>query len=287
MPRLKHLGEYAALKGFEVIFRTLPLNAASTLGGAILGFIGPRLPQHKRANRQLRAIFPDWVEEKYKAVLKGMWNNLGRTIAEFLSLPNDELLKNVTLHGRENLAQPGQAAIYITGHMGNWELLPAIPRSANAPIVVMHRAAANPLSEAIIEKKRMTFAHSLANKSAHGIAQLMRALKDNRGIGMLTDFRISGSVEAPFFGISAMTSPLPAELAVKYGAIIIPSRIVRREGAFLDAYIYPRLKWDSSGNAAEDVKALTLRINAIYEEWIREKPEQWLWFHERFGKGRF
>lgn len=283
----QHCFEFAVLKSFELLFRALPLPAASAFGGKLVELVGPFLERHQRAERQLRAIFPDWPEAQYHTVLKGMWNNVGRTTAEFLSLPNQRILDNITLHGAEHLAPAGEAVIYITAHMGNWELLPALPHVKGTPIVVMHRLAANPLSESIIEKKRLAFAHALASKSTHGVAQLVRTLKAKRGVGILTDLRISGNVEAPLFGINAMTSALPAELAVKYGASIIPARIVRRQGAHFDAYVEPPIAWDPSGDTAADVAAITAHINTVYERWIRETPSQWLWFHERFGKGHF
>ncbi len=286
-PRLKYLLEFLILKGFEWVFRALPVGAASALGGALVQAVGPHLKRHVRAQQQLKGIFPEWTDRQRETVLRQMWNNVGRTTAEFLSLPNATLLRNMTLHGEEHLSKPGVPTIYLTAHMGNWELLPALPHSVGTPIVVMHRLAANPLSESVIERKRMIFAHSLASKSTHGVAQVVRALKQKRGVGMLTDLRISGDVEAPLFGRPAMTSSLPAELAVKYGAVIVPARIVRRHGSHFDAYILPPITWDPTGNLKADALAITSTINAIYETWIRETPAQWLWFHERFGKGYF
>jgi lauroyl/myristoyl acyltransferase len=31
------------------------------------------------------------------------------------------------------------------------------------------------------------------------------------------------------------------------------------------------------------IEEATARCNAVLEEWIRRAPEEWTWFHDRFG----
>src|SRR5690348_8446867 len=94
------------------IFRLLPLDAASALGGGLGRLIGPRLEQHRTALTNLALAFPERMEAERKAIAMRMWDHLGRVLAEFAHFPGNELIHRMTFAGMENLPPPGKAVIF-------------------------------------------------------------------------------------------------------------------------------------------------------------------------------
>jgi KDO2-lipid IV(A) lauroyltransferase len=86
----------------------------------------------------------------------------------------------------------------------------------------------------------------------------------------------------PFFGRHAMTAPAPAQLALKFGCPIVPARVERLEGAHFRLTVYPPLNLAAGGDRQADIAAAMGQINALIEDWIRARPEQWLWLHRRW-----
>jgi KDO2-lipid IV(A) lauroyltransferase len=100
---------------------------------------------------------------------------------------------------------------------------------------------------------------------------------------MLVDQKTWEGVPAPFFGREAMTTPAPASLALKLGAILLPASAERLGGAHFRVRVYPSVEFSPSGNSESDVLDLTAKINATIEAMVRERPAQWLWTHHRWN----
>ena len=80
---LRYALEAAAVSAALGLFRILPVEAASNLGGWLGRTLGPRLAVTDRARRNLRHALPELSAAESAAVLAGMWDNLGRTAAEY------------------------------------------------------------------------------------------------------------------------------------------------------------------------------------------------------------
>ena len=64
-------------------FKLLPRDCASALGGALARRIGPSLGVSRHARRNLSRAFPEFPETEIARVVAGMWDNLGRVVAEY------------------------------------------------------------------------------------------------------------------------------------------------------------------------------------------------------------
>jgi Kdo2-lipid IVA lauroyltransferase/acyltransferase len=117
-----------------------------------------------------------------------------------------------------------------------------------------------------------------------GAVKIARAIKNNEAIAMLVDQKMNDGIPVPFFGLTAMTAPAIAELALRYDAPIIPARVIRIKGANFETIIYPPLVYTKTGDKGKDVYNIMLTINQMLESWIREHPEQWFWVHKRWPK---
>lgn len=266
-----------ALYGF---FRLLPLDMASNLGGWIGRSLGPRLGASKKVRRNLALAMPELSAAQRDAITTGMWDNLGRVMAEYPHLGELDTSR-VEVIGKEHLdavlAQK-RPLLMVSGHLANWEVIPLTATNHGLDPQLIYRHANNPYVEKLLSRARSVGSTRLARKGVEGARSVHGALRNSEVVGMLVDQKHNRGLAIPFFGQPAMTAPAVAELALKYSAPIIMGRLERLGGARFRVTIDPPLDV-SSGNVTE----ILTRINARLEEWIRLRPEQWLWLHKRWS----
>lgn len=266
-----------ALYGF---FRLLPLDMASNLGGWIGRSLGPRLGASKKVRRNLALAMPELSAAQRDAITTGMWDNLGRVMAEYPHLGELDASR-VEVIGKEHLdavlAQK-RPLLMVSGHLANWEVIPVTATNHGLDPQLIYRHANNPYVEKLLSRARSVGSTRLARKGVEGARSVHGALRNSEVVGMLVDQKHNRGLAIPFFGQPAMTAPAVAELALKYSAPIIMGRLERLDGARFRVTIDPPLDV-SSGNVTE----ILTRINARLEEWIRLRPEQWLWLHKRWS----
>ncbi|MDP6708124.1 MAG: lysophospholipid acyltransferase family protein [Alphaproteobacteria bacterium] len=284
--RLEAAGAWALLG----LCRSLPIDAASALGGR-LGRLAGRLfaAASRRADRNLAVALPEIAAAERRRIVAGMWENLGRTVAELGHLDALEAAvtgdDRVEVVGAEHLraaVDSGAGVLFVSAHLGNWELLPRVFVAVGGEMGIVHRVANNPLVEAMVARARATAGIELVAKGSEGTRRLIRLIKAGRTVGMLVDQRFSEGIAAPFFCRPAMTAPTPAELALRYRLPLLPARSERLDGARFRVTILAPLELPASDDRAADVLTLTTKINRLLEGWIRERPEQWLWLHRRW-----
>jgi KDO2-lipid IV(A) lauroyltransferase len=282
MQKCKHLLEAFGLRLLFGLFRLLPLDMASWLGGALGRLIGPFMSAHRTARRNIAMALPDLSADKKRALLRDMWDNLGRVAGELPHMPREALFRRIEVMGSEHIPQDGSAAIFFSGHLGNWELTYPIARRHGVPVTLIYREANNPYVEKMIFDLRATQSAHLLSKGPRSAIKLARAIKSGNSLAMLIDQKMNDGIPVPFFGRDAMTAPAIAELALRYNMRIIPARVVRMAGCHFEATVYAPLAITNTGNAEKDVLAIMTQINQMLEAWIREYPEQWFWVHKRW-----
>lgn len=287
--RLEALAARAAI----ALVRALPPVAASSLFGALARSIGPALPVSRVADANLRLALPELDAAARRRIVRGAWENLGRTTAELPHLrhlgataagPGWEVEGQDIL---DRVAAQGGPAIFFSGHLANWELLSAIPNRMGVPLATFYRAATNPLVDRMIQDLRRDAAgHAVLQfaKGAAGAREAMAHLKAGGLLGMLVDQKMNDGIAAPFFGHAAMTAPAAAAFALRYRCPLVPGHIERIGPCRFSLIVEPPLPLPESGNRLADVAALTTSMNACLERWIRRRPEHWLWLHRRWPK---
>ena len=285
MKRLQHLAEAALFIVVFMIFRLIPLDIASAIGDTLGRSFGPfmRRGQHY-AKKSLDIAFPEKTARERQKILGDMWGHLGRVITEYPSLYGTRLTSRVNVIGAHNLPQKGQPAIFFSGHLGNWELLYPTAYHAGMDISIVYREANNPYIERMVRMLRKQHASEMIPKGDRSGIRILAALKRGGTVALLVDQKIRTGIMVPFFGREALTPPIVAELALKYGLPIIPSRVVRRNGAYFDVHIEPPLHFSRSDDHEADVMRVLTKINQTLEGWIREHPGQWFWVHRRWRK---
>lgn len=271
---------------FFWILKRLSIDHASAFGGWVGRRIGRLLPVTNVARRNLDRVFPDLPVQERERIITGMWDNLGRTAGEFPHLGDLQLGEHIELEGYEYIEpfqQSGEPCLFVTAHFGNWELtaLTGILLGFK-PLTVIYRSASNTGVEGMYRAAREAMGVSLIPKGAEGGRLAVKVLKSGGHLGMLVDQKMNEGISVPFLGIPAMTAPALAVFALKFNLRPIPVHAVRTKGARFKVVFQPPLELPQEGDRDERIYEIMTRVNAIYGDWIREKPEQWFWLHNRW-----
>jgi KDO2-lipid IV(A) lauroyltransferase len=266
-----------------LFFRILPLDIASAVGGFLSRFIGPMLGVHHVADKNLSLAMPELTEPERRKILYDMWDNLGRVIGEYPHLTRKIMAKRIVVEGREYLEKiktSGKGSLFVSGHFANWEIVPLTASLCKLPIVLIYRAANNPVSDWIINRIRSSYNLRMHNKGREAALHSLKALKENQAIGMLVDQKMNTGSPVPFFGRDAMTATAATSMAIKYQVPLLLARVVRTGGVHFHVSLQPPITYEPS---ADPVQAMA-DIHKTFEDWIRAYPAQWFWVHRRWGK---
>ena len=283
--------EAAAARGALAVLRRLGPVAASNVCGAVARGVGPLLPVSRVADANLRLAMPELDDVARRRVVREVWDNLGRTVGE---LPHMAALQPTTagpgweLDGAETvqaLAAQGGPVIFFSGHIGNWEMLPAVAAHHGLPTALLYRAASNPLVDrVIVDLRRRGAGAPMFAKGAGGARQMLAHLSRGGALAMLMDQKMNDGIEARLFGRPAMTAPALAALALRLRCPVVPAHVERLGPARFRMVCDAPLPLPDSGDRTADVLALTQMVNDRLERWIRARPGEWLWLHRRWPK---
>jgi len=267
-------------------------DRASDLCGAIARRFGPLLPAHRIGRANLRAAFPDQDADWVEATLRGAWDNLGRVAGEYVHLgrlwdydtdnPNTGRIISDDAQMFIDLQDDGKPALCFAAHLGNWEL-PAVMAAAHGlPSAVVYRMPNNKAVAREIAAIRAPLMGRLIRSRAQAPLEMAGSLDRGEHLGMLVDQHFSRGVDVVFFGRRCKANPTIARLARQFDCPVVGVRVIRLPGrrfriAAEGPLVLPR---DASGRI--DVAASTQLITSVVERWIREHPDQWLWFHRRW-----
>ena len=276
------------LNGFLAVTGALPIGVASGLMGGIARTIGPLLSASRRARRRLEIALPGLGEAEYRRIIRGMWDNLGRVVGEYAHLGRFDCFAPggpVEVLGTEHVAAAaatGRPIIFVSGHLGNWELGYLAARQYGLDVAPVYRAINNPAVEAAMLRVRRAADVEPIAKGAAGARKIIAWLKAGRALTMLIDQKMNDGIAVPFFGRDAMTAPAAAELALRHDAALMPARVERLGGVRFRVTVLPPLDLVRTGDRHADVRETMARLNRQLEDWIRATPEQWFWVHRRW-----
>jgi len=277
------------LSGFGLLPRRLAVASGRGVGRLAYRFAGGL---RRTGRRNLELAFPDIEAGERERILRGSFMSLGRLLGEFSQFPRHtpETLREVVEYDAEDVKlldvarERGRGVIFLTSHLGAWELLCFAHSALYNPLSFLVRPIDNPLIEDLIERRRTRFGNQPIDKKAAALTA-MRLLRKNGTLGILADLNTQPreGVFVPFFGHLACTTAGVATLALRTDATVIPccapwdeerGRFVFRGG--------PVLELVRTGDQERDVELNTANFTAAIERQVRAYPEQWLWIHKRW-----
>jgi KDO2-lipid IV(A) lauroyltransferase len=283
--------EYAAVWVILRALGAMPRRVARAFAAfvtSVLFFLLSRF--EKTADFNLRFAFPDWTEAQRKNTTRKMVRHLGWMAAEFAHFPRltrENIDKVVVLEGHENFLEGqrrGKGVLYLTGHIGAWELSSFAHALYGYALHYMARPLDNKRLDELINQYRCRSGNRpiFKNESARA---MLKILKDSGTIGILADQNTmpEEGVFVDFFGKSACTTTGIARVALHTGAAVVPGH------AYWDDTTQKyRLRFEPpvdlirTGDAERDVLENTQRFATVIEEIIRRHPDQWVWVHKRW-----
>lgn len=268
---------------------------AANFVGAAMRKLGPLLPEQRVGRANLRAAFPEKSDAEIEHILAGVWDNLGRVVAEFVHLdefhiaaspsddPNAIVLEPAMLERCRRVIGSGRASLSFACHTANWEMSAVVAKLLGADSAVLYRRQnIRAVSDAVI-KLRAGVMGQMIPSGLDAPVRLARLLQQGVHVGMLVDQHYTKGVEVTFFGRPCKANPLIALLARQLECPIYGLRIIRLAdrnrfgGDITEPIVPPR---DPEGRI--DVQGTMQAITNVVEGWVREYPEQWLWLHRRW-----
>ncbi len=288
---MKEWLEFATVWAILKMLRALPRGVARSFAVIVARVLYAMLPRLRRtAEFNLRLAFPEWDEARRRRVVRGMVRNLGWMAAEFARFPRytrENIEDIVVLDGQEHFLEGqrrGKGVLYLTGHIGAWELSSFAHALYGFPLHYMARPLDNARVDALVNHYRCLSGNQpiFKNESAR---VLLKILKESGTVGILADQNTMPEEGAfvDFFGKAACTTTGIARVALHTDAAVVPGYVVWDES--IGKYrlrFEPAIELIQTGDTERDIFVNTQKFATVIEGIIRKYPEQWVWVHARW-----
>ena len=291
---LSHYAQYYGIRGSVAALRRLSFERASAFGEHI-GMLGYRPFGIRKAvvQRQVAAAFPGLSEPEVERIARASYANLGRTTIETALLPtySREQVLSLVEHadGWEHVDRAfalGRGVMFISGHLGNWELGGSYVAARGVPLEAVARRMENPLFDQYLNETRQRIGMTVIH-DADAVRRVPRAMREQHGIAFLVDQGAVGlaSTWVPFFGRYAKTPRGPAVFALRLKAPLVFACALRQPNGRFVMHFEP-IPIESTGTLDADVDRIVASYTSTLERWVRRAPEQYFWHHRRWKHQR-
>jgi Kdo2-lipid IVA lauroyltransferase/acyltransferase len=318
--------EYALVWFASKLMGMLPRPLARSIGIA-LGLAVFHLHRRLRdvGMRNLALAFPQMSADDRRRILRGEYISLGRQLAEVCLFPRytrENVSDVVVYSGLENYEQAfarGKGVLFLTGHLGGWELSAFAHSLQGHSMWIVMRPLDNPYIDALVRRYRTMHGNRTVNKDDF-IRGLLAAMRAGEVVGILMDTNMTPpqGVFVNFFGVPAYTASGLARIALRTDAAVVPTfttwddklgkytlrfdpalQLIRtgnnaavndsapNDGSANDGTKNNGTANDSTTNGRTatneaDIVANTALFTSVIEDYVRRYPDQWLWLHRRW-----
>jgi KDO2-lipid IV(A) lauroyltransferase len=272
--------DYGMIWSLITLFRVLPIDTASRLGGRVGALLGRWMERKSglyRAN--LAVACPDTGVAELDAMVTKAWGNAGRVLAEYphldTILQDPQRLEIVIREPIVTYTNPEQPCVIVTAHLSNWEVVCSAMARLGIPNASLYSPPKNPYLDKMLLESRGALNCQLLPRD-NSARLLMRALKQGRTAAMVMDRRIDEGKSVRFFGVDKPATVLPAKLALKHHCDLVPVQVERLQDAHFRVTFHPPLRpADPTAGKEEQALDLTQQIHHHFEDWIRAEPSAW------------
>ncbi|MGP8154670.1 MAG: lysophospholipid acyltransferase family protein [Smithella sp.] len=242
----------------------------------------------------LQRSFPEKDIKEIIKIAKEVYRHFAIVAAEFFNMPSitkENIHKWVDVEGMGNYQAAiakGRGVLSIVAHFGNWELMTIAVPLYIKPMYIVYRPLDNPIIDNMVEYVRTMQGNGLIPKGGSG-KKILELLKENQIIGILSDQNVAmyEGVFVDFFGRPACTGVGLAVMAMRSGAPVVPAFMARQKSGKYKLILKPAIEAVCTDNYKADLLVNTQRFTKIVEDVVREYPEQWFWFHQRWKTKRY
>ncbi len=258
--------------------------------GGVLGLVAyyllPR--ERNRAITHLKQVFSEKGRSWIHRTARRCFINLGKCLLEVMLITSRRLEQLVEFRGEETLQNAigiGRGVIYVTGHIGNWELMAhAVADRYNLSVIA---APLEPerVNDMIVGLRAGMGVRTILRGRQGASRELIRVFKENRILGILIDQDTDvESAFVDFMGREASTPTAAISMALKFNAPVVFGHIERRNDNRHIITVEGPLEMVRTGDHKKDIVANTAMLTKKIEDAIRLNPEQWVWMHRRWRR---
>lgn len=269
--------------------RLLPYRLGVWLGGVLGAITFYALPrERKRALQHLTLVFHEKGDAWVRRTARHCFMHLGKALLEVMLMDTGRLARIVDFQGEENLQKAiaqGRGVVFVTGHIGNWELLAGAVALRYSASVVAAPIEPEEVNDMILGLRAGLGVRTILRGKPGASRELIRVFKENRMLGILIDQDTDvESVFVDFMGMPAWTPTAAASMALKFGAPLLFGFIRRGENNRHTITVEGPLELMRTGDDEKDIIANTAMLTKKIESSILENPEQWVWMHRRWRR---
>ena len=268
-----------------LIFKILGASLSSKLSGKIFKLIGPFFRPKDIIYSNIKRGIPNISSENLDKIANLMWSNYGNVFAEFMFLKSfryGNLSSKIQVDGQDildEIKKSNKQVIFISGHFCNFELMAMYLEKTGINLATIYRPLNNFFLNGFMERIRTKYICKYQiKKGIGGLKKLINLKKKNFSTALMIDQRVSEGILSNFFNQEALTTTIPAQLVKKFNIPIVPVYIERIGSLNFKITVNKPINFQNDYS----IKNITDDLNKILERMILNKPEQWIWSHNRW-----
>lgn len=278
----------AAFLAVMGLARALPYERRiPAIGWLFARVLGPVAGWRQRIRTNLAMARPDLTPAELHHLLRAVPENAGRSLAEIYSgaeftdrIHAADPLAGPGLPALEQAAQAGRPVILAVAHFGNYDAMRAALAGRGWPVGALYRPMNNEAFNRHYIPAMRAIAEPLFPRGRAGLASMLRFLKGGGWMALGFDQFDDHGAELRFFGLPTKTVLTPAELAIRYDALVVPVAGIRQpDGLSFRVEVGAPIP---HGPPAAMMQAL----NDDLERLVRAHMAQWFWVHRRWKRRR-
>ncbi len=277
------------IRGYFALLSHLSLANACRLAYHLFATLGMVISRRHKMIANLAVAFPEKSPAELRQLTRGCFGHLGMAFAELCHLSRiwserAERLEFVVDPSVKVVRGGGRPAIFVTAHVGSWQLSNFIAAEYDIPVTSIYAPESNRVVDDVVRKLRAPLPIKILPRD-NVIRQLMRELAAGHSIGLAGDTRLDEGDDVPFFGVAAPTNTVPARLALRFDCELIAISTERLPGNRFRVTVHPPVVPDDpTASVADQVLQMTTKLNVLFESWIRRTPDQWACFARRWPR---
>lgn len=282
--KFRHYIEAVLIYALPWSLRPLPFAWRVKIGGAILGFAIRAIPVlRRRIMDNLDLIYPEKSGPSKRALLRKIARHIGRGFIEiydaedYYKLLSDVKIRPDALEEVAAAQKSGRPVIIVSGHFGQWEAIRVMLLRAGLVSAAIYKTSSNPIFEKRFAKMMSIGGAGLFHVGLSGMRPMLKHLRSGGIVSVLLDQRVNDGELVDFMGQPALSSTAMINLALKTGALVVPTYGRILEGGQTEVIVEPAMPHG-------DPIAMLQALNDSLAAQVQARPEQWYWLHKRWAR---
>lgn len=274
-----------AIRAAIGLMRILPFDMRRELAAFLMTrIVSPLGGFRRRIRENLALVRPDLSPADIRRLERAVPRSIGRTLAELYSGPDfvarvaREPLQGAGVAALAEAHRTNRPVLLVTGHIGNYDAIRGGLIARGYRVGGLYRPMDNAFFNAHYVTAISRIGTPLFPRGRKGLADMVRFLRGGGMVGVVLDQSMGDGALLSFFGQPALTSLSPAQMALRYDALIVPTYGIRRPDGGFDMVIEAPIPHTTA-------EAMTQALNDSLEAQVRAHMDQWLWTHRRWKMG--